>query len=204
MNIPFNGKESYQFICKFYENKPLWYVRDDKNGHYKTYKCYLDKSGHINSPSICLDDPLLRVHCVYYVTWDELFDSKDEADQFVESYLNAYEGFDFKPYLSYEMLKVYKEDLLKAQQKIHEGLKDYPNFSGVDFGDVHAGGIQIRGHHKQIKGYTYGDQPTIQYDFSNLNDAVQDFIGMWKCYDEPQKVQSFQSFIAAGEKYGWD
>ena len=91
-----------------------------------------------------------------------------------------------------------------AIAEINTALKDYPNFDGVDFCDVGANGIQIRGHHKQIGGYTYGSQPTIKEDLSNITEATQEFIDMWKAEDTPMKVLKFKEFISFGEKYGWD
>lgn len=109
-----------------------------------------------------------------------------------------------KPYVKQQTLIEHKDDLLKIEKQINDGLKDYPNFLGIDFCDVSAGGIQIRGHHKAIKGYSYGSQPTIKYDFSNKDEVAQDFIEMWKSEDTPSKVRHFQNFIEMGEKYGWD
>lgn len=91
-----------------------------------------------------------------------------------------------------------------AIAEINTALKDYPNFDGVDFCDVGAGGIQIRGHHKQIEGYTYGSQPTIKEDLSDITEKTQEFIDMWKAEDTPTKVSKFKEFISIGKKYGWD
>ena len=115
-----------------------------------------------------------------------------------------FDGFQRKPYLKIKTLELYKEDLLKIENDINKLLKGFENFQGIDFCDVSANGIQIRGHHKQIKGYTYGTQPTIKYDFSNKNDVVLEFVNMWYQYDIPDKVYKEQRFIADGEKYGWD
>ena len=49
------------------------------------------------------------------------------------------------------------------ESQINKCLCGFENFQGIDFCNVGAGGIQIRGHHKQIKGFTYGSQPTIKY-----------------------------------------
>ena len=91
-----------------------------------------------------------------------------------------------------------------AIAEINTALKDYPNFDGVDFCDVGANGIQIRGHHKQIGGYTYGYQFTIKEDLSDIAEKTQEFIDMWKVEDTPAKVSKFNEFISFGEKYGWD
>lgn len=98
----------------------------------------------------------------------------------------------------------YRKIFEAAIAEINEGLKEYSNFDGVDFSDVGANGIQIRGHHKEIKGRTYGTQPTIKYDLSNITDTVSEFIEMWKQEDTTQKVNDYKRFLELGDKYGWD
>lgn len=98
----------------------------------------------------------------------------------------------------------YRDIFETAIESIDKSLADYPDFNGVDFCDVNANGIQIRGHHRQIKGHTYGSQPTIKEDLSNITEATKAFIDMWKREDTPEKVQKFKEFIEMGEKYGWD
>jgi hypothetical protein len=114
---------------------------------------------------------------------------------------------DNSKYLSYlheEIYEKHKNDFIKIQNEITEQLKDYPNFNGIDFCDVSAGGIQIRGHHININGYSYGDQPTIEYDFSNVDECIKQFVKKWKEYDNPDNYRLFIKFIENGEKYGWD
>lgn len=113
--------------------------------------------------------------------------------------------FVFRPYLTKDDLR-HKDQLLEIQSYISNALNNYPNYLGVDFCDVHAGGIQIRGHHKKITGYTYpiNQQPTIDYDFGNYMDAAKEFVDLWKAYDNPRDVSDAKDFILAGEKYGWD
>lgn len=82
--------------------------------------------------------------------------------------------------------------------------KRFPNFDHVDFCDVHAGGIQIRGFHKQISGFTFGGQPTIKYDFSNLYDAVSDFIRGWEHDDTPENIAYYKKFLTNIAEYGCD
>ena len=90
------------------------------------------------------------------------------------------------------------------EKEIGKNLKSYPNFKGIDFCDVHAGGIQIRGHHKDIKNYCFGEQITIKYDFSNYKDTVAQFVDMWKSLDNNSFISGYKMFLADGEKYGWD
>ena len=94
--------------------------------------------------------------------------------------------------------------LLYAHDKICGQLSDYSNFDGIDFCDVGAGGIQIRGHHKQVEKYCFGEQVTIKYDFSNLTEAINEFIAMWKAHDNDEAIHDYLEFIHWGEKFGWD
>lgn len=133
-----------------------------------------------------------------------LYDTYEEAKAEYDKYKELSNQYDNKYFLNINTVKEHTEDLIKIQEGIKEGLKGYENFNGIDFCDVSAGGIQIRGFHKEIEGYSYGKQITINYDFSNKNEVVNLFIDMWKEYDKGDKVRREKSFIADGEKYGWD
>jgi hypothetical protein len=109
-----------------------------------------------------------------------------------------------EPYVKEPMLIEHLDAFIKIENSINEALKDYPNFVAIDFCDVSARGIQIRGHHKEVKGYCYGDQITIKYDFSNVDEAIEAFIKMWKKKDTAEDLKLYKSFLADGEKYGWD
>lgn len=100
--------------------------------------------------------------------------------------------------------KNFREILGRIREYVHEELRDYENFMGLDFCDVGADGIQIRGHHKELENYTFGEQYTIKYDFSNWAEAMYSFIRMWKEYDNPDYLQKYKEFLSDGEKYGWD
>lgn len=113
-------------------------------------------------------------------------------------------NFDYLPYMSKVMLDTFENLLLDIQDIIHDGLKDYPNFLGVQFIDVSAGGIQIRGFHKQVSGHSYGKQVTIKYDMSNAYDCADAFIEGWKASDTDKAIKATLSFIKEGEEYGWD
>ena len=114
------------------------------------------------------------------------------------------DNFQRKPYLRDELLKENYDKLIHIETKINEKLADFENFDGIDFCDVNAGGIQIRGFHKEVKGYCYGDQITIEYDFSNYEEAIELFVDEWKNSDIPKKVKSYKDFLEAGERWGWD
>ena len=112
--------------------------------------------------------------------------------------------FQRKPYVRQDTLNKYKDTMLYIQNKISDFLYDHENFDGIDFCDVSANGIQIRGHHKEIGGYTYGAQITIKYDFSNIEEVADEFVEHWKQLDNPSDVARYKSFLADGERYGWD
>ena len=107
-------------------------------------------------------------------------------------------------YLRESMREEHGDDFAKIRTAIAEALKDYPNFIGVDFSDVHAGGIQIGGLHKEITGFYYASMPTIKYNFSNIDEAVKEFVDGWKTADNPESVGNFKRFLELGSMYGWD
>ena len=80
----------------------------------------------------------------------------------------------------------------------------FENYGGIDFCDVNAGGIQVRIHHNSISGYTYGQQKTILYDFSNIDEIPFEVVREFVRIDVPEAIQREKKFIADGEKYGWD
>ena len=92
----------------------------------------------------------------------------------------------------------------QIEYRTDELLADCESYNGIDFCDVHAGGIQVRIHHKQIKGYSYGHQVTINYDFSNMDEVPELVTRVFKYYDTSDQVKTMKSYIAQGEKYGWD
>lgn len=106
-------------------------------------------------------------------------------------------------YLKEPMLKEHGKDFDEIRKRISEALKDYDNFIGVDFVDVRAGGVQISGIHKQI-GHYYFVSSTIDYDFENVDEAIDEFVNGWKETDNPKHVNGLLSFLRMGEKYGWD
>ena len=134
-----------------------------------------------------------------------LYSTEIEAEKGLAKLKSLYfDDFKYKPFMRVPLLEANKENLVRIERSITELLSDHENFTGIDFCDVSAGGIQIRGHHGQINGYTYGRQITIKYDFSNCIEVVTEFVKMWKELDTPDKLRSEKSFIADGEKYGWD
>ena len=101
--------------------------------------------------------------------------------------------------------KNYQEELEYIRFQINKRIKNKDNFLGIDFCDVGANGIQIRGHHSLIKGYCYPlTMPTLKYDFSNIDEVIEEFISIWDACDTKEKVNEVKRFIEAGRKYGWD
>ena len=140
----------------------------------------------------------------FNASWLNIFETKEDACKALEYYKSLYSGFRRTPYLSVSTLIEHCDELRRIEQEIEDGLKDVENYEGIDFVDVSANGIQIRLHHKQIKNYTYGNQYTIRYDFSNADEAPKAVIEHFKEIDNPADVQRMLRFIADGEKYGWD
>lgn len=139
------------------------------------------------------------------VRWDELFDCWENAHSQYRHLDKLYnKGFWKKPYVNHKILEKFKGEMVRIEKLINEELKDYPNFLGIDFCDVGAYGIQINGHHKDIKNSVFGTQPTIKYDFTNKNDVIKEFVEMWKRQDTPEEIMKYKSFINYGEEYGWD
>lgn len=96
-------------------------------------------------------------------------------------------------------------DIQKIKEKFNVELKDHPNYAGFDLCDVSAGGIQIRMFNNGIiKGYSYGNQKTILYDWSNLDEAINDSIQDFILCDNEKDIKFFNNFIMDGLKYGWD
>ncbi len=87
--------------------------------------------------------------------------------------------------------------------KIYKGLSEFPNLTEIV---VHKSsfGILIRGKHKEIKGYFYGDGVLLKEDFSNEDDCVERFVTLWKESDNEKDVARYKGFIEQGEKWGWD
>lgn len=128
----------------------------------------------------------------------------DELNKKYELLKSQLDKFDNTPFISYEKFEKHFNELIHIQDSINKALVEFEGFKGIDFCDVSARGIQIRGFHKDIKSYSYGKQITIKYDFSNYVEAIDEFIEMWKHYDTPNLVMKEIDFIKMGEKYGWD
>lgn len=207
MKVPYDGKVNIRLVVKRFKSKIFYYVQQFDNYKFSFKPCMLSGCSSINFPFVRFfnDKMKLDTSCSRGADWERLFDSFEDAEKETKRLNSLYfDGFYQKPFIKIEILENHKEDLLKIENDINKLLKGFEDFQGIDFCDVSAGGIQIRGHHKYIKGYTYGDQPTIKYDFSNKDDIVMEFVSMWYKRDNPSNIRSELKFIADGEKYGWD
>lgn len=101
--------------------------------------------------------------------------------------------------------KDYKEQCEYIKTQIFKYLKDYPNLVKIDLIDVSAGAIQISGLHKEVSGYYYVTADImLEYDFSNADEVVFDFVKCWKRDDNSKKLSDFKDFIWQGKKWGWN
>lgn len=143
----------------------------------------------------------LRLGC------DDLFYVEDE--EFIRRFQKnnkkvTLNEFRYTPFVSDDTIDEHCEDLVKCEKLINKLLNGFSNYNGIDFCDVGANGIQVRIHHKQIKGYTYGNQITIKYDFSNIDEVPYQVVKEFIDNDTQDKVNAQKEFIEFGEKYGWD
>lgn len=208
LDIPFGGNVCPRLLRKLYKTKVFYYVKTGCGGKFVSVPCVLSNNDwDIDFPFVRFFDDEMRIDVSYSngANWKNLYDNFEEAKTEARRRNGLYfECFRYKPFLKLDILEEHKEQLMYIEKEINNQLLYFENFQGIDFCDVSAGGIQIRGHHKKIKGYTYGSQPTIKYDFSNVEQVIYEFVEMWKERDNPTSVNKNLSFIRWGEKYGWD
>lgn len=200
MEIPYGGKVRIELIVRRFAKKVFYNVCGDKSGNYIVEPCML-------SPHSSLDFPYITIindKGGHGTSWENLYSNYEQAEKEVKLRNELYNHFKHKPFLSWEILKDKFQDLKKIENDITKLLKGFEDFDGIDFCDVGANGIQVRGHHKQIPNYTYGSQPTIKYDFSNKENIVMEFVSMWYSQDTPAKILKEKAFIKAGEETGWN
>ena len=209
MDQPCRGTTREQLLKK-YRNRIFYHLKTTRKGYgdLSIKPCILarDCAWDVDLPLIrCFDDEMNLMSYSQFAHWEELYENWNDVDAKKKHIEKLYtKGFSKKPFVTIETLEKHKGEMVKIEKLITEGLKDYENFKGIDFCDVGANGIQIRGKHKQITGHTYGQQPTIKYDFTNKNEVVSEFIEMWKLYDTPEEIKRYKDFLQFGEKYGWD
>ncbi len=98
----------------------------------------------------------------------------------------------------------YLSDLEFIRHSIHKRLEDFPSLLQIDFNDVSGGYICVQGLHKEVRGYYYGDAIKLEYDFSNGDEVINNFVDMWISLDNPEWLKSYQSFLRDGERWGWN
>ena len=150
------------------------------------------------------NDFKLNVEYSQYVSWDKLYVLKEEADNKAKHINELYSSFRYEPYVSVDILENHLDELYETEKLIDKLLSSFENYEGIDFCDVSAGGIQVRIHHKAIKGYSYGNQFTIKYDFSNIKEIPWQVARHFYEIDTPEQINDMKSFISFGERYGWD
>lgn len=95
------------------------------------------------------------------------------------------------------------KELIYIENTISKMLDDYPNFDGISLTFL-TKGIQINGHHKEIIGYTFGDSPVINKDFTNVEECINHFVSVWKKADNEEYLRSYKRFLEDGERWGFD
>ena len=159
-----------------------------------------DKGFEITEHMLTISDLIVfsRFHA------NNLFDNKADAIA-RQSYLkDLYNSFKRTPYVTSNKIENNLTELLTIEYEITKQLATHSYFDGIDFCDVGAGGIQIRGHHKKVHGYVFSSQITIKYDFSNWEECIEKFVDEWKSSDTEQKVKEYKNFLDAGDLWGWD
>ena len=122
-----------------------------------------------------------------------------QPDYYVTNYKDY--GFDYTPYLSKAYENKYSE-LVRAQNIVNERLKDHENYGGVRFSDVSAGGIQITPVNNKTPISLAN--ATIRYDFSNVDEAIDEAVRDFIKTDNEKEIKYANRFYEDGMKYGWD
>lgn len=208
MKEPYDGKVNMRLVVKRFKDKVFYYVHTHgDSSKYSLRPCMLSESSVQGFPSVRFFNEKMKLDTSYSqgVDWKRLFDIYEEAEAEARRLNSLYfDGFRYKPFVSIKELEEHKNEMICVEKLIDKLLSGFENYNGIDFCNVNAGGTQIRLHHKEIKGYTYGDQITIKPDYSNIDEVAIQVANVWIQNDTPSKIAKEKSFIAAGEKYGWD
>lgn len=203
MREPYDGKVNPRLVYERFKNCVFYCVSNGKGNQSVVEPCVLkfsynllmiktfDKNWKLGDISRCFD-------------WENMFLNYDEAKKLAKERNDRISSFRHRPYLSHQILKEHFDELKRAETLINKMLLGFENYGGIDFCDVNAGGIQVRIHHNSISGYTYGQQKTILYDFSNIDEIPFEVVREFVRIDVPEAIQREKKFIADGEKYGWD
>ena len=196
-----------KYVAKKYEDTVFYYVSYDKGGGAKVKPCKLEADDYEYMIRTFDKDWNLDIG-MFHFRWENLFTDSEDAKQYANQINQLYDSFRHKPYVAYSILKEHEDVFINIENLVNKLLDGFENYDGIDFCDVGANGIQIRIHHKMIKGYTYGKQHTILYDFSNTMDGgiemaltvVKEFL----VNDDDDSIRHELNMIADGEKYGWN
>lgn len=203
MKEPFDGKVNPRLVYKRFKDCVFYYVTNSNGRESVVEPCILRYSHDYLTVKPFDKDWNLQTFS-HHFSWENLFLDYKEAKSLAKERNSRMSAFRHRPYLSNEKLKKHFNELKRAEALIDKLLSGFENYGGIDFCDVNAGGIQVRIHHNSITGYTYGNQKTILYDFSNIEDIPFEVVKEFVRIDTPEAIRKEKAFIADGEKYGWD
>lgn len=203
METPVNEKISNKDIAEKYSNKVFYQTVYSKGRKCGVKPCIIECSNNILFVRY-FDKDFNKVGYLSCFSWNNLHETLEEAEKYANAINEKFDAFKYKPYVSYKTLTEHFDELKTIESLIDKLLYRFENYDGIDFCDVSAGGIQVRIFHKKIKGYCYGEQKTLKYDFSNKDEIPFEVVKEFIKIDTPELVNNFLDFIRDGEKYGWD
>lgn len=109
---------------------------------------------------------------------------------------------DIPCFLTQEDIDNHRDDIIRINDKIMEGLKG-TNIKSIDFCDASCGYIPVRLFHKDVGGFAF-TSVKLNSDWSNIEEVIQDAIDSFKRLDKPEHIKSYKSFLEDGQRYGWD
>lgn len=199
----YNGVVNPRLVCKRFKDTVFYYASSGKGEPSKVSACMLRYIPSFLTISEFNEEWKLD-ETSHSFSWENLFFTEKEAKDVANARNNKLKYFRHTPYLTHKLIEEHFEELVTTECLINKLLNSFENYNGIDFCDVHAGGIQVRIHHKKIENYTYGEQKTIEYDFSNIDEipymVAREFIET----DKPYLISKQLEYIRQGEKYGWD
>lgn len=137
------------------------------------------------------------------LSFSSIYESLEEAQRYVNKYLDICKRFVKKPYIHPDIALPYGEKLLAAERSIISALSDNPNFDGVDFIEDYRGAVRIRTFHKSLPDYSFGVQAYIEPNIANIDQAVAFAIEQFKANDTRDNLSHLRSFTA-DNTLGWD
>jgi hypothetical protein len=96
-------------------------------------------------------------------------------------------------------------EFTQIKEYIREQLSEFPNFVDVEFHESYDGKIKMLGMHSILTnkyGYYFGDQPGINPDYSNIQKAADEFVAMWKYYDNEEYIKKTISMYQEFSRWG--